>query len=259
MWEGLGKHLRAGLVLSILLIFGAAVTSFALSFIALREVAASPITGWGHGAFLFPICIDIGLLGCEVAFLTLSMMKGNGLQQLGMAFFMVVFGALTVWFNTTRVPPAWRIVTAAPPITGIILTIVFATLLKAFAKHSGVAWQQQGAPPAYGMLGAPGSPIQGAIYRRDYEVYPAPTDTFQNGQNGRELSGNGVSKKRLVEQYLSEEVEPSDLRRITGREIAEELSNRGVPMTAQTANAVLTQYRRAHGVRSNGRMNGRKR
>jgi hypothetical protein len=266
MWEGLGKHLRAGLVLSILLIFGAAVTSFALSFIALREVAASPITGWGHGAFLFPICIDIGLLGCEVAFLTLSMMKGNGLQQLGMAFFMVVFGALTVWFNTTRVPPAWRVVTAAPPITGIILTIVFATLLKAFAKHSGVAWQQQGAPPAYAMLGAPGSPIQGAVWRQDASPYAMPPGWAPYGQmpspaastNGHPGIGvevpEGVKRER-IRAYLSRlSGRPEAFQIATGSSVVEGVAvEEGVTVSLREASRELDTFRGAQKPSRNGR------
>jgi hypothetical protein len=238
-WNYLSKPLRAGLVISILLVLVADASGFFLSFVAQKEVASNPVFGWGDAAWVFPLIVDVGLLGCEAAFLTLSMMAGTGLQQIGMAFLMLVFGGASVLINVLRVPIDDRYIAAAPPVIGILLTIVLATVLKALASHVGVSWQQApAAPSAAYMLGPAGGPLHGAIYR----PYPS---TFPNGQIGPELGGNGVSKKRLVEQYLDEEVPPEDLRRITGREIAEVLSKRGVPMTAQTANAVLKDYRAA--------------
>jgi Protein of unknown function (DUF2637) len=242
MWERLPQHLRAGLVLSVIALIGAAAGGFLLSFVALREVAGNHITGWTDYAWVFPVTTDFGLVACEVTFLTLSMMRGTGLQQIVVGFFMLVFGAFTIYFNTSRIPAdmaQWRMVTGAPPAFGIVLTLIFAILLKAFVRHIGKDWAVSGGNEQVGDRGV----VRGYISR------PAQYGIFPNGQNGHEINGNGVSKKRLVEQYLDEEVPPEDLRRITGREIAEELSNRGTPMTAQTANGVLQAYRKRHGIR----------
>jgi hypothetical protein len=254
MWEGLGKHLRAGLVLSIIMVLAAAAASFTLSFLALREVAGNSVTGWDTSAWVFPVCIDAGLIACEITLLTLSMMSGTGLQQLGAAFFMLVFGAFTVYFNTVRVPPAWRLVTAAPPVTGIILTIMFATLLKAFARHSGVAWQQQGAPPAYGMLGTPGSPIAGAMWRQDASPYGPPAGWQPYGQMpsppastlGQNGHGEEVKRER-IRAYLSRlSGRPQALAIATGSSVVEGVQHEeGVTVSIREASRELDTFRDA--------------
>jgi hypothetical protein len=254
MWDNLGKHLRAGLVLSIIMVLCAAAASFTLSFLALREVAGNHVTGWNATAWVFPVCIDAGLIACEITLLTLSMMSGTGLQQLAAAFFMLVFGAFTVYFNTVRVPPAWRLVTAAPPVTGIILTIMFATLLKAFAKHTGTAWRQQGAPQAYHQLGAPGAPIQGYAWRPDASMptmppqwapagqMPSPA-TSTNGHPGGELDGasDGATKRAMVDMYLSG-LNPEQLQVATGSSVVAALGGAGVTVSQREANRVLEEH-----------------
>lgn len=242
MWERLPQHLRAGLVLSIIVVVAAGVASFTLSFIALREVAGNQITGWGQYAWVFPVAVDMGLIGCEIAYLTLSMMRGTGLQQLAMVFFMLVFGAFTIYFNAERVPPEWRMVTGAPPLIGIILTMVFATLLKAFVRHIGKDWAIAGGNEQVGDRGI----IRGAAYRTDYRAFPTDHVIGPNGHNGHELSGgNGASKTAIVRAYL-DQVPRGDLRRITAREIQRDLESEGHKMTVATISPVLTEYRKRH-------------
>ena len=279
MWDNLGKHLRAGLVLSIILVIAAAAASFTLSFLALREVAGSPITGWGRSAWVFPVFIDIGLIGCEVTLLTLSMMAGTGLQQLMATFGMFAFGALTIWFNTTRVPPEWRIVTAAPPLAGIILTLMFAMLLKAFAKHTGIAWRQQGAPAAYSMLGAPGAAIQGAVWRPDAAPYAMPGSPFagygagtfppsgafgqmpSSGQPGIGQLGHAEmpeeAKRRVVEMYLSG-LTAEQLGVATGSSVVVGAAALGVAIDERYARRILDEYRAAQKSRNGGRTSVRR-
>src|SRR6266487_2247871 len=89
---------------------------------------------------------------------------------------MVLFGALTVWFNVARVPADWRLVTAVPPVAGIFMTLLIAFLLKVLALALGKPMQyhaptaQAGylAPPQTtvvqlpdGSYGVPGSPFPG--------------------------------------------------------------------------------------------------
>ena len=52
-WSELPTNLRTVLGAALLLVIGVAVASFTLSFIALREVAANQVTGWGHNAWIF--------------------------------------------------------------------------------------------------------------------------------------------------------------------------------------------------------------
>lgn len=256
MWDGLGKHLRAGLVLSIIMVVGAAVASFTLSFLALREVAGNHVTGWGQSAWVFPVCIDFGLLGCEIVLLTLSMMTNTGLQQLLAAAGMLMFGVLTVYYNATRVPPAWRAVTAAPPVAGIILTLVFAMLLKAFAHHTGVAWKQQGRPPAYGYLGSPGGPIQGAVWRPEQYGYPLPpgwapygqmpsSTTSANPQNGHaELdAGEAAEAKRAMMRAYLGGLRPDAAGRATGSSIVRAMKAIDVSVSEREARRVLDEYK----------------
>jgi hypothetical protein len=279
MWDNLGKHLRAGLVLSIIMVLCAAAASFTLSFLALREVAGNHVTGWNATAWVFPVCIDAGLIACEITLLTLSMMSGTGLQQLAAAFFMLVFGGFTVYFNTVRVPPAWRLVTAAPPVTGIILTIMFATLLKAFAKHTGTAWRQQGAPQAYHQLGAPGAPIQGYAWRPDASMPTMPPQwapyghlgspaTSTNRHSGGELGGaegapvgqleGDVTKRALVRMYLSG-LTPQQLQIATGSSIVDALAGEGATVSGREANRELDTYRSEQQALTKATRNGRKR
>src|SRR6266567_4261287 len=159
MWSNLPSHLRTGLGAALLLVIGVAVASFTLSFIALREVASNPAFGWGRNAWIFPACVDMALVACEVVYVSVSMIRGvNPALPFSL---MVLFGAATVWFNVERVPAQWRMVTAIPPLAGIFMTLLIAYLFKVFARITGKAWHHEAPPLAYGTLGVPGSPIQG--------------------------------------------------------------------------------------------------
>jgi hypothetical protein len=123
-WSELPTNLRTVLGAALLLVIGVAVASFTLSFIALREVASAPVTGWGRNAWIFPLCVDAALLASEVVLVGVSMIKG--VNRAVPFVFMVLFGALTVWFNVARVPADWRLVTAVPPVAGIFMTLLIA-------------------------------------------------------------------------------------------------------------------------------------
>jgi hypothetical protein len=114
-WSELPTNLRTVLGAALLLVIGVAVASFTLSFIALREVASA-------------------LLASEVVLVGVSMIKG--VNRAVPFVFMVLFGALTVWFNVARVPADWRLVTAVPPVAGIFMTLLIAFLVKVLA----LAW-----------------------------------------------------------------------------------------------------------------------
>src|SRR6266536_1636425 len=192
-WSELPTNLRTVLGAALLLVIGVAVASFSLSFIALREVASNSVTGWGRNAWIFPLCVDMALLG-----------------------------ALTVWFNVARVPADWRLVTAVPPVAGIFMTLLIAFLLKVLAKALGKTMVYEAPPmPQAGYLmapqttvvqlpdgsyGVPGSPFPG---------YGAGTFPPQ-GAFGQMPSSEGVrnpqighaeiddaTKRRAVEMYLS--------------------------------------------------------
>ena len=120
MWENLPSHLRTGLAVAFLAVIGVAAASFYLSFLALREVAANPVTGWGEHAWVFPLCVDAALIAAEVTYISVSMIRG--INRALPLFMVVLFGAVTVWFNVERVPAEWRVVTALPPVAGIFMT-----------------------------------------------------------------------------------------------------------------------------------------
>ena len=102
MWENLPSHLRTGLAVAFLAVIGVAAASFYLSFLALREVAANPVTGWGEHAWVFPLCVDAALIAAEVTYISVSMIRG--INRALPLFMVVLFGAVTVWFNVERVP-----------------------------------------------------------------------------------------------------------------------------------------------------------
>jgi Protein of unknown function (DUF2637) len=208
MWERLPQHLRAGLVLSVIALIGAAAGGFLLSFVALREVAGNHITGWTDYAWVFPVTTDFGLVACEVTFLTLSMMRGTGLQQIVVGFFMLVFGAFTIYFNTSRIPAdmaQWRMVTGAPPAFGIVLTLIFAILLKAFVRHIGKDWAVSGGNEQVGDRGV----VRGYI-ERDVPEVETSSGPRSNGSLPRRparvqaLAKSGYGAKRMrVQDYLA--------------------------------------------------------
>src|SRR5919198_6295477 len=189
MWEHLPSHLRTALAVALILVIGVALASFTLSFIALREVAANPITGWGKNAWIFPLCVDAALVASEVAYISVSMVRGIN-RALPFAM-IVLFGAVTVWFNIQRVPATWRMVTAIPPLAGIFMTLLVAFLLKVFARLTGKATIWDAPPPQYGgVVTAQGGPVRGVVYRADgLPVWngpgPAPPGWWPPGASGQ--------------------------------------------------------------------------
>jgi Protein of unknown function (DUF2637) len=260
MWSNLPSHLRTGLGVALLLVIGVAVASFTLSFIALREVASNPVTGWGKNAWIFPLCVDLALLASEVVYVSVSMIRG---VNPALPFcLMVLFGAATVWFNVERVPAQWRMVTAIPPLAGIFMTLLIAYLLKVFARITGKAWHHEAPPPAYGSLGVPGSPIQGAVWRPEAAPYamsappppawapyghlgspPASTNRHSGNSAGALEDGNGT-KRALIEMYLSG-LSPTQLQVATGSSIVDGLAAAGVTINPREANRQLDAFRSA--------------
>jgi Protein of unknown function (DUF2637) len=256
-WSELPTNLRTVLGAALLLVIGVAVASFTLSFIALREVASAPVTGWGRNAWIFPLCVDAALLASEVVLVGVSMIKGVN-RAVPFAF-MVLFGALTVWFNVARVPADWRLVTAVPPVAGIFMTLLISFLMKVLALATGKTMVYEAPAPQAGYLMAPQtvvSRLPDGSYGLPGYTYPpqalaAPVTPPQaitapsfheNGQNGQEGSGNGQSKRRLVESYLAG-LGPEALKALTARQVARDLTDRGYPVTERTVIPVLKRAR----------------
>jgi hypothetical protein len=250
-WSELPTNLRTVLGAALLLVIGVAVASFTLSFIALREVASASITGWGKNAWIFPLCVDAALLASEVVLVGVSMVKG--VNRAVPFVFMVLFGALTVWFNVARVPADWRLVTGVPPVAGIFMTLLLSFLMKVLALATGKAMIYEAPPPQAGYLMAPQT-IVSRLPDGTYGVQgppqmlaPAPqvtatTSLHENGQNGRPALGSGMSKRRLVDQYL-DGLSTTELQAITARQVARDLTERGYPVTERTVVPVLRAHR----------------
>ncbi len=266
-WSELPTNLRTVLGAALLLVIGVAIASFTLSFIALREVASAPVTGWGRNAWIFPLCVDAALLASEVVLVGVSMIKG--VNRAVPFTFMVLFGALTVWFNVARVPADWRLVTAVPPVAGIFMTLLIAFLVKVLALALGKPMQyhaptaQAGylAPPQTtvvqlpdGSYGVPGSPFPG---------YGAGTFPPQ-GAFGQMPSSGGVrnpqiepaeiseaTKRRAVEMYLSG-LTADQLGVATASSIVVALAEQGMPIGESYAGRILTDYKAAAQKSANG-------
>lgn len=250
MWSNLPSHLRTGLGAALLLVVGVAVASFTLSFIALREVASNPLFGWGSNAWIFPACVDMALVASEVVYVSVSMVRGvNPALPFSL---MVLFGAATVWFNVERVPAEWRAVTAIPPLAGIFMTILIAYLLKVYARITGRPWHHDAPPPAYGVLGAPGGPIHGAIWRPDVPGYAPPggwtrawpypempsSETSANPQNGQ----GDEAKRAMMRVYLGG-LSPDAAGRATGSSIVRAMKAIDVSVSEREARRVLDEYK----------------
>jgi hypothetical protein len=254
MWENLPSHLRTTLVLALLgtIIVGAA--SFFLSFLALREVAANPVTGWGEHAWVFPLCVDAALIVAEVVFVGASMIRGI---NRALPFFMiVVFGAVTVWLNVERVPAEHRMVTALPPIAGIFMTLLIAFWLKVYARLTGKAMIVD-APPLTGALqatavrlpdgsyGVPGSSFAGY----GAGTFP-PSGAFGHlpsapQQQAGQFAGNGHderSKRQAVEAYLAS-LDADELATVTRSQVAAALAARGVSVDETYCGRILGEWR----------------
>ena len=260
-WSELPTNLRTVLGAALLLVIGVAVASFTLSFIALREVASAPVTGWGRNAWIFPLCVDAALLASEVVLVGVSMIKG--VNRAVPFTFMVLFGALTVWFNVARVPADWRLVTAVPPVAGIFMTLLISFLMKVLALATGKTMVYEAPPPQAGYLmapqttvvqlpdgsyGVPGSPFPG---------YGAGTFPPQGGfgqmpsppQQGNPQNGHGElsesTKRAAVEMHLSR-LSTEQLGVATGSSIVVALAGQGMPIEESYAGRILGEWRASH-------------
>jgi len=65
-------------------------------------------------------------------------------------------------------------------------------------------------------------------------------------------TGDGTTKRAIVEAYL-DQVEPRKLNSLTAREVAQDLTAQGHPMTIQTVSPVLRRYRNPRGGRARKR------
>ncbi len=260
-WSELPTNLRTVLGAALLLVLGVAVASFTLSFIALREVASAPVTGWGRNAWIFPLCVDAALLASEVVLVGVSMIKG--VNRAVPFVFMVLFGALTVWFNVARVPADWRLVTAVPPVAGIFMTLLLSFLLKVLALATGKTMVYEAPPPQAGYLmppqtvvsrlpdgsyGVPGSPFagygagtfppQGAFGQMPS---PAGPGTPQLGP----ADVDEATKRRAVEMYLSG-LSAEQLGVATGSSVVVGVATAGIALDERYARRILDEYKAAH-------------
>ncbi len=260
-WSELPTNLRTVLGAALLLVIGVAVASFTLSFIALREVASAPVTGWGRNAWIFPLCVDAALLASEVVLVGVSMIKG--VNRAVPFVFMVLFGALTVWFNVARVPADWRLVTAVPPVAGIFMTLLLSFLLKVLALATGKTMVYEAPPPQAGYLmppqtvvsrlpdgsyGVPGSPFagygagtfppQGAFGQMPS---PAGPGTPQLGP----ADVDEATKRRAVEMYLSG-LSAEQLGVATGSSVVVGVATAGIALDERYARRILDEYKAAH-------------
>jgi Protein of unknown function (DUF2637) len=235
----LPTSLRRILAVALLLVAAIGAAAFTLSFVALREVAAQPDAGWGPLAFLFPLIIDGLLVAAELVLVAAAMLGRERLLPLG---FVLGAGAVTIWFNITRVPAPVRPVTAIPPLASIGATILIAYLVKILAVALGRPLSYVPPPPTTGILapmplqvplsgqltrlpdGTPGLPevvpYQYAPGVPGYGPGPygppgafgqmpswAPSQIPQTGQPAAGGNGNGeqaeATKRRQVEAHLS--------------------------------------------------------
>jgi hypothetical protein len=235
----LPTSLRRILAVALLVTAAIGAGAFTLSFVALREVAAQPQAGWGPLAFLFPLIIDGLLVAAELVLVAASMLGRERLLPLG---FVLGAGAVTIWFNITRVPAPVRPVTAIPPLASIGATILIAYLVKILAVALGRPLTYVPPPQQTGILAPMGlqAPLSGQLTRLPdgttglpevipYQYAPgvpgygpgaygppgafgqlptwAPSQIQQTGQPA--VGGNGAvdqveaTKRRQVEAYLA--------------------------------------------------------
>jgi Protein of unknown function (DUF2637) len=260
LWARLPSNLRT--ILGCALVLGIVVTvaALALSFFALRNAASNPRLEFGQGhAWLFPIALDAALVFAEVLLLGASMVRVRNhqgqLETYNRAIpllLVVAFGAGTVYFNVTRVPPELRLITAVPPAASILMTIGLAYLLKMLSTVSGATAVFEAPPPAQGMLGAPGAPIQGMIYRPDawgpYGQMPSPATSGNGhpGGNGHALEASDATKRALIDLYLSR-LDPTELQVATGSSVVPGVAREyGVTVSEREANRQLDSFRSTH-------------
>jgi hypothetical protein len=257
VWQNLPSNLRTILGSALVLGIGVTAAAFTLSFFALRSAATNPALEFGKGhEWLFPIALDMGLVFSEVLLLGASMVRGY--NRAIPVLLVLAFGLGTVYFNVTRVPSEVRLITAVPPAASILMTIGLAFLFKMLTALSGGVQAYHAPPPAYGMLGAPGSPIAGAMWRPDASMptmppqwapqgqMPSPT-TSTNGQNGQAEEASEETKRERIRAYLSRlSGRPQALAIATGSSVVEGVSHEeGVNVSLREASRELEGFRGA--------------
>jgi hypothetical protein len=229
MWDQLPNHFKTGMTVALCMAVGVAAAGFVLSFVALREVAANPVTGWSDRVtWIFPFCLDAALITAEVIYIVFGMVRGQN-RALPL-FFMLAFAAATVWFNVERVPVSWRPVTAIPPVAGVCMTLLIGSLLKVFARMTGRSLTVD-APPSY-----PGV-VYGSIRRGDETDMPMSMQ-----QRDTQTGQDELTKAAAGRAYLAS-LDRTELNRMTRRQLAADLSAQGVPIDESYAGRILGQYR----------------
>jgi hypothetical protein len=260
-WSELPTNLRTVLGAALLLVIGVAVASFTLSFIALREVAANQVTGWGRNAWIFPLCVDAALLASEVVLVGVSMIKG--VNRAVPFVFMVAFGALTVWFNIARVPADWRLVTAVPPVAGIFMTLLISFLMKVLALATGKTMVYEAPPPQQagylmapqtvvqrlpdGSYGVPGSPFPGygaGTFPPQGAFGQMPTSSGPGTPQIGPADVDEATKRRAVEMYLSG-LSAEQLGVATGSSVVVGVAAAGIALDERYARRILDEYKAA--------------
>jgi hypothetical protein len=253
VWNNLPSNLRTILGSALVLGIGVTAAAFTLSFFALRSAATNPALEFGKGhEWLFPIALDMGLVFSEVLLLGASMVRGY--NRAIPVLLVLAFGLGTVYFNVTRVPPEVRLITAVPPAASILMTIGLAFLFKMLTALSGGVQAYHAPPPAYAQLGAPGSPIAGAMWRQDASMPTMPPQWAPQGQMpSPTTSTNGHSgiteetKRERIRAYLSRlSGRPESLAIATGSSVVEGVAvEEGVSVSLREASRELDTFRGA--------------
>jgi hypothetical protein len=151
--------------------------------------------------------------------------------------------------------------------------MLIAYLVKMLARVTGAVWEHAPPPPAYGQLGAPGSPIQGAMWRGDgypyqmgappsagwapYGQMPSPAAST-NGHPGITAEAPEGVKRDRIRAYLSRlSGRPEALAIATGSSVVEGVAvEEGVSVSLREASRELDTFRSTQPKPSR---NGRKR
>jgi Protein of unknown function (DUF2637) len=253
VWARLPTNLRTILGCALVLGIGVTAAAFTLSFFALRAVASNPQLEFGKGhAWLFPIALDMALVFAEVLLLGASMVQGY--NRAIPILLVLAFGVGTLYFNVTRVPDSVRLITAVPPVASILMTIGLAYLMKMLTTLAGGVQAYHAPPPAYGMLGTPGGPLQGAVWRQDASPYGTPAGGAPYGHLGSPTAstlgqnGHGEEVKRdRIRAYLSRlSGRPQALAIATGSSVVEGVQHEeGITVSIREASRELDTFRDA--------------
>jgi hypothetical protein len=176
---------------------------------------------------------------------------------------MILFGALTVWFNVARVPADWRLVTAVPPLAGIFMTLLISFLMKVLALATGKTMIYEAPPPQAGYLvppqtvvsrlpdgsyGLPGSPFSGygaGTFPPQGAFGQMPSPTRPGTPQLGHAQIDEATKRRTVEMYLSG-LTAEQLGVATGSSVVVALAAQGIALDERYARKILDEYRAAH-------------